>query len=226
LKKQIVVVGLGRFGISVSAALARAGHDVMALDTDAEKVRAVASDVTHAVQVDGTSEAALKEVGIAGFDIAIVAVGSDIQSSVLATILVKRLGVKYVIARANNALHREILERIGADKVVSPELEMGIRIAHEASIGPVSDYMPLTPSYGVAKIEVRIDMAGRTLGEWGLGPRGKSHIPVLLIQRDKEIIVSPGEDEIAKYGDVLVVSAADDRLESFLAEVKPRRETP
>jgi trk system potassium uptake protein TrkA len=223
MKKQIVVVGLGRFGTSVATALSRAGHDVLALDTDGDRVQRASSEVTHAVQADATNEDVLKELGIGNFDIAIVAVGSAVQNSVLSTIIMKRLGVRYVISRANNALHKEILERIGADKVVSPELEMGVRTAHEAIIGAVSDYMPVTSGYGVAKIEVRIDMAGRTLADLELGSEGKLKIAVLLIQREKEVIVTPRESEIVKYGDLLIVSASDDRFESFLAKVKPNK---
>jgi trk system potassium uptake protein TrkA len=221
MKKQIVVIGLGRFGTSVATALSRAGHDVLALDNDSEKVQRVSSEVTHAAQADATNEDILKELGISNFNVAIVALGSAVQNSVLSTILLKRLGVRYVISRANNDLHKEILERIGADKVVSPELEMGVRTAHEVIIGAVSDYMPVTSGYGIAKIEVHIDMAGRTLADLELGSEGKSRIAVLLIQREKEIIVTPHESEIVKYGDILIVSASDDRFESFLAKVKP-----
>jgi trk system potassium uptake protein TrkA len=118
MKKQIVVIGLGQFGTSLATTLACLGHDVLALDRNEKEVQNVASQVTHAVQVDATNETLLKELGVGNFDIAIVGIGSRIESSVLATILVKKLGVPYVIARADSELHGSILEKIGADRVV------------------------------------------------------------------------------------------------------------
>lgn len=216
--KQIVVAGLGRFGISLAATLSRLGHDVLALDRDGDKVQTAASQVTHAVQAEATNEAALRELGIGNFDIAVVAIGSDIQSSVLTTILLKRLGIPYVIARANNDLHGDILEKIGADKVVYPEHEMGERIAHEAILGDIGGYMSLTPGYGVAKFQVKPFCAGQCLSDLGAGPRGRLAIAVLLIQRGKEVIVTPRESQTIDAGDVLIISGDDDKLAEFLAK--------
>jgi trk system potassium uptake protein TrkA len=112
MKKQIVVIGLGRFGVSVARTLYTVGHDVLAIDTDEKTVQAVAAEITHAIQADGTNENVLRELGISNFDIAIVAIGAAVESSVLTTILLKKLGVPYVIARADNELHGSILEKI------------------------------------------------------------------------------------------------------------------
>ena len=112
MKKQIVVIGLGRFGTSLATTLACLGHDVLALDRNEKEVQNVASQVTHAVQVDATNEAVLQELGVGNFDIAIVGIGSRIESSVLITILMKKLGVPYVIAKADTELHGSILEKI------------------------------------------------------------------------------------------------------------------
>jgi trk system potassium uptake protein TrkA len=222
--KQIVVVGLGRFGISLAATLSRIGHDVLALDRDAEIVQNAASQVTHAVHAEASNEAALRELGIGNFDIAVVAIGSDIQSSVLTTILLKRLGIPYVIARANNDLHGDILEKIGADKVVYPEHEMGERVGHEATLGDIAGYMSLIPGYGIAKVEAKPVFVGKTLADLGVGPRGRFGVAVLLIQRGKEVIVTPRESETIATGDVLVISGNDDKLGEFLAKAMPNGE--
>lgn len=216
--KQIVVVGLGRFGISLAATLSRLGHDVMALDRDSEIVQSAASQVTHAVHAEASNEAALRELGIGNFDIAVVAIGSDIQSSVLTTILLKRLGIPYVIARADNDLHGDILEKIGADKVVYPESEMGERIGHEVTVGDIAGYMSLIPGYGIAKVEAKPAFVGLSLSDLGVGPKGRLGVAVLLIQRGKEVIVTPRESETINAGDVLVISGNDDKLGEFMAK--------
>jgi len=222
MKRQVVVIGLGRFGVSLARTLCDLGHDVLALDTDETKVQSISSCVTHAVQADATSEAILKELGIANFDVAIVAVGSEIQNSVLATILLKKLGVRYVIARAANELHGSILDKIGADKVVYPQTEMGIATAHALTLTDVLDYIPVASSYGVAKVTAPAYFVGKTLSELELGRTGKWGVAVLLLQREKEVVVTPDRSEIVKQGDVLIVSGSDDKLEELLSEARKK----
>jgi len=123
MKRQIVVIGLGRFGISLATTLIAEGHDVLAVDKDENRVQNIASQVTHAIQADATNESVLKELGVDNFDIAIVAMGSAIESSVLTTILLKKLGVKYVVARANDDLHGSILEKIGPTPWSTPSVK-------------------------------------------------------------------------------------------------------
>ncbi len=220
MKKQIVVVGLGRFGVSLAANMSKMGHDVLALDTDEQKVQSASGQVTHTVQADATNEAVLREVGAGNFDIAIVAIGTSVQNSVLATILLKKLGVPYVIARSSSDLHGEILDKIGADKVVYPERQMGQMIAHEAILGNVSEYMPVVPGYGIAKVETSPDFTGQTLSDLGVGPRGKLGVAALIIQREKNIIVTPDQNETIRQGDILIIAGNDDRLTDFLFKTK------
>lgn len=218
--KQIVVVGLGRFGIALATTLSRLGNDVLAVDQNLEIVQSVAAQVTHAVQAEASNEAALKELGIGNFDIAVVAIGSDdIQSSILVTILLKRLGIPYVIARANNDLHGEILNKIGADKVVFPEAEMGERIGHEAILGNIDGYMPIVTGYGIAKIKVTPELAGKSLFDLGMGPLGEFGIAVLLIQRGEEVHVTPTPDETIDGGDIIIISGSDTKIGEFIARV-------
>jgi trk system potassium uptake protein len=216
-------MGLGRFGVSVATTLYSMGNDVLAIDNDEKNVMNVASQMTHAAQADTTNEAVLKDLGIKDYDVAIVSMGSSIESSVLSTILAKKLGVKYVISRANNELHGNILERIGADIVVHPEREMGIRTAHNMTVRDATDYMPVNHSYGIAKMKALPCLVGKTLSEIGFGPRGKYEVAVLILQRKNEATVSPELGETVKEGDVLIVSGVDERIEKLLDDAKNKK---
>lgn len=224
MKKQIVVVGLGRFGISIARTLYSIGHDVLAIDTDEKTVQSISTEITHAIQADGTNETVLRELGIGNFDIGIVAIGAAVESSVLSTILLKKLGIPYVIARADNELHGSILEKIGADKVVYPEQEMGARVAQVVTLTEVSYYMPLVPGYGVARMTAPAYLVGEKLTDLGFGPKGKWEVAVVLIQREKEIIVTPSQQETIKEGDVLVVAGNNDNLEKLMQVAKKASE--
>jgi trk system potassium uptake protein len=223
MKKQIAVIGLGHFGVSVATTLQSLGHDVLALDRNVKIVQNVAAQITNAIQADATNEAILKEMKIGDFDIAIVAIGSNLESSVLTTILLKKLGVRHIIARADEEVHGSILEKIGADLVIHPEREIGSRLAHGINLSDVSDYMPVVPGYGIAKLTALPYLAGQKLSALGFGPKGKWEVALLLIQRGKEIIVTPGQGETIEDGDVLIAAGKDDRIEKLLAEAKKNK---
>jgi trk system potassium uptake protein TrkA len=225
MKRQIVVIGLGRFGISLATTLIAEGHNVLAVDKDENRVQNIASQVTHAVQADATNESVLKELGVDNFDIAIVAMGSAIESSVLTTILLKKLGVKYVVARANDDLHGSILEKIGADTVVYAEREMGARIAHGVTLIEVSDYMTIVQGYGIAKFRVPSHLVGDSLSSLGFGHTGEWEVAALLIQREKEVIVTPGMSEKLQEGDVIILAGGDDKMEKMLSEFREKKDT-
>jgi trk system potassium uptake protein TrkA len=219
MEKQVVIIGLGRFGISLANSLTSIGLDVLALDINEQKVQSVAAKITHAVHADATDETVLDELGVRNFDIAVVAIGSDIQSSVLATVLLKKLGISYVVARANNMLHGEILKKIGADKVVFPEYESGIRASHEVLLRGVLDYFPVAPRYGITSIEAHTEFIDQSLTKLGFGPKSKDNIAVLIIRRGNEIIINPSMSEIIKPGDELIVAGSDKNLEALLARL-------
>jgi trk system potassium uptake protein len=223
MKRQVLIIGLGRFGISLATTLFRMGHDVMAVDEDEKKVQNLSSQITHTVQADATDEAVLRELGVSNFDVAIVTMGEAIQNSVLCTILLKKLGVRYVIARAENDLHGTILDKIGVDKVVYPEREMGIRVAHSLILTDVQDYIPVAPSYGVSKVAISPYFVGKSLSDIGLGRGARWGLAVLLIQRGKEVIVTPDRAEIVRQGDVLILAGSDEKLEQFMAETKKHK---
>lgn len=218
MKLQVAIIGLGRFGTSLANTLFGMGHDVLVLDNDEKRIQTVASRITYAVRGDATSETVLRGLGLGKYDVAIVAIGSKIEDSVLTTILLKRLGVRYVVARAENELHAVILDKIGADKVVSPEQEMGSRLAHELASARVLDYMMVTQGYGVGKVTVPPHFVGKALSELGLGRGGKWGIAVLLIQREKEVLVAPDRTEVVRRGDVLLLAGQDVKLEELFTE--------
>jgi len=214
MKKQVAVIGLGRLGIALATTLHTLGHDVLALDIDEKNVQDMTSQVTRSIQADATDETTLRELGIGNFDIAIVTT-SEIESSVLTTVLLKKLGVGYIIARAENELHGSILEKIGANKVVYPEREMGTMIAHVLTLGDVIDYIPVTTEYGVVKLIAPPSFVGQTLSGLGFGSKGKWKVAVLLILRKQEVTITPSSAEVVKLGDALVLSGNWDSLEEL-----------
>ena len=217
MSKQVVVVGLGRFGSSLSRTLYEIRHDVLGIDSREKAVQDLLGHATYSVQADATNEVALRELGVSNFDVGIVAVGSDIQASVMATVLLKRLGVPFVMGRAQSELHASTLEKVGADRVVLTESEMGVRVAHSISYPDVLDYMTLAPAHGVSKLKPPDKFVGQTLEDVGLGPKGKYGINILVIRRGTDIIVNPDRFERIQNGDIFVAIGKDDQMEQLKA---------
>jgi trk system potassium uptake protein TrkA len=224
MKKQVAVIGLGRFGFSLASTLHEAGHEVLAIDRDEARVQEISSFVTHAVQADATNEAVLAELGLKNFDVAMVAMGAAIESSVLCTILLRNLGVKYVVARADHDLHGSILKKIGANWVVMPEREKGVDVAHVIALPEVRDYMQLDEESGVSRLMSPKYMVGRTLKQLGFGQSGKSEVAVLALQREGSLTISPAMSEKVQVGDGLVLCGSDENLERLLE--KARKDYP
>lgn len=212
-RKQIVVIGLGHFGSSVARTLSELGHEVLGIDRNADAVNAAADFTTQSIQADATSEAVLKEMEVRNFDIGVVSVADDVKSSILVTLLLKRLGVRWVVAKASDELHGEILQRIGADRVVLPETETGVRVAHGLAVPALVDYLRVIPGYGVSKLVAPAAMAGKSLGDLRL--KGPAGLTIMLLARGEELILSPGRDEIVRQGDLLVIAGEDERIETL-----------
>ncbi len=211
-KKQIVVIGLGRFGSSLARSLAELGHEVLALDRDMARVEDAAEFVTHAAQVEATDEDALRKMGVGDFDIGAVAIASDIKSSILITVLLKRLGVRMVVSKAQDALHGEILTKVGADRVVYPERETAIRIAHGFVAPDLLDYLEVAPGYGIATLRVSADFS--SLGLTVADLKKKFAVTALVLRRGGELTLNPSSGEVLRHGDLLVIAGEDGRLES------------
>ncbi|HHY98151.1 MAG TPA: TrkA family potassium uptake protein [Firmicutes bacterium] len=208
--KQFAVIGLGRFGEGVARTLSRLGCQVLAIDDDPEKVQHMANIVTHAVQANATDEDALKSLGIRNVDVAVVSIGEDIESSILATLILKDLGIKFVVAKAHDELHGKVLERVGADRVIYPERDMAIRVATSLVSGNILDYIELSPEFTIAEIISPPEFVGKSLRE--LNIRAQFGINVVAIRSQGRIKVSPGADDKINEGDILVLIG---RTESF-----------
>ncbi|MFT9497130.1 potassium channel family protein [Anaerosolibacter sp.] len=201
--KQYAVIGCGRFGASVARTLYETGHDVLAIDQDEDVIQELADSVTHAVQMDATDESSLRSLGVRNFDVAVIAIGSDIQSSILITLLAKELGVKYVVAKAQNELHAKILYKTGADRVVLPEREMGVRVAHSLVSSNILDYIELAPDYSIAEITPLKEWIGKNLKDIDI--RVKYGVTIMAIKRKAEINISPSAQDVICHDDVIVV---------------------
>ena len=219
--KQFVIIGLGRFGSSVARTLSDLGNDVLAIDKDEDIVQEISDEVTHAVQLDATDENALRSLGIRNFDVAVVTIGDNIQASIMATLLVKELGVKYIIAKAQSDLHSKVLYKIGADRVVLPEKEMGIRVAHNLVSTNILDYIELSPDYSVIEIQASENWSGKTLSDLGL--RSKYGINIMAIKRGDDVNISPLAEDIIEADDIIVaIGSGEDlsRIEGVVVNTK------
>ncbi|AOZ87447.1 potassium transporter Trk [Bacillus xiamenensis] len=209
MKKEYAVIGLGRFGGSICKALSEEGLEVMAMDMNEDRVNEYAKIASHAVIGDSTDESVLKNLGIRNFDHVIVAIGENIQASILTTIMLKELGVKMVTVKAQNDYHEKVLNKIGADRIVHPERDMGRRIAHKIISNNVLDYLELSDEYSLIEIVANSRLAGHSLLD--LDIRARYGINIVAIKRGKEVIVSPLADEMIQKEDILIVigSVAD-----------------
>ena len=207
--KQFVIIGLGRFGSSVAKTLYALGHDVLAIDSNEDIVQEISDSVTHAVQMDATDENALRTLGLRNFDVAVVTIGANIQASVMATLLVKDMGIKYIIAKGNSDLHAKVLYKIGADRVILPEKDMGVRVAHNLVSSSILDYIELSPDYSIIEIESPKEWYGKSMKELSL--RSKYGINVMAIKRNNEVNISPDADDVINKDDIVVaIGSAED----------------
>lgn len=213
-KQQVVVVGLGRFGSNVARTLYQLGHDVMAIDSNEERVQAMMGEVTYPVTGDATLESVLRELGVHNFDIGIVAIGTNVEASIMVTVLFQTMNIPYIVARAHSQLHGNTLRRLGCNRVVHAEEEMGTRVAHNLFNPDVEEYMELGPNYGVSRLQVPDRFTNMTLKEAGFaGVRDKYGIAVMALRRGDDITLSPDPDERLRPGDVLVITGRDDLVE-------------
>ena len=211
--KQYAIIGMGRFGSSVARTLTSMGFEVLAVDHSEERIQEVISFVTHAVIADTTDEEALRSLGIRNFDVVVVAIGQDIQSSILTSIILKDLGVPMLVVKAQNELHGKVLTKIGADKVVYPERDMGMRVAHNLVSPNVLDYIELSQDYGMTEITARPNMVGKTLRD--LHIRAKYGCNVMAIKRRGKMNIAPRAEDAIEQDDILVVIGHNDDLRKF-----------
>jgi trk system potassium uptake protein len=203
MSRQFVVIGCGRFGQSVAIKLSEMGSEVMVVDDNEEIIQNISDKVTYAVQADATDENAIKALGIRNFDVAIVTIGSDIQSSILVTLLVKEMGIKHIISKAQSAAHAKVLYKIGANRVVFPEKEMGIKVAKGLLSSNVLELIDLAPEFSILEISMIDQWIGKSLVD--INMRREFSISVIAIRRGDDIDINVEPDRVLLKDDVLVV---------------------
>lgn len=211
-KKQFLVLGLGRFGASLAESLCRMGHEVLAVDAREDRVAEIASHVTQAIQADATDENALEALGH-HYDAAVVAIGTDVRASVLVTVLCKERGIPCVIAKAVDELHARVLRKVGADRVVFPERDMGERVAKSMVLPNILDMAELSGEYRLAEVRVPAAWAGKTLVE--INVRRNFGVSVLAIHRGETFMASPGAEARLQTGDVLLVLGRQKEIDAI-----------
>ncbi|MFC1624422.1 potassium channel family protein [Candidatus Omnitrophota bacterium] len=219
--RQFAVIGLGRFGWSVAKTLSGKGHQVLAIDEDEELVQEASDFATEAVQVDSTDEKALKAVGIMNVDVAIVGIGTNLEASVLTTLILKELGVQHIVARAVTDEHGKVLEKVGATKVVFLERDMGSRIANSLISPSILEHIELSPEFSIMETVPPKEFIGKSIRD--LDVRAKYGFNIIGVRRRKdesiegpgELNVSPKADYIVKQGDIFVIIGANENLDKF-----------
>ena len=210
--KSYIVIGLGRFGREVARRLCELGNEVLAMDTENELVQQISDDVTHAVVGDARDKDVLRALGAKDFDCGIVAIGASLGNSVLATMNLKELGVPYVVCKAHDETHRQVLKKLGADRVVIPEQEQAERLARSMSSHNVLDYIELSEDYGIIEVPAPNPWQEKSLLD--LNIRAKLGVNILAVKRGNDFIVSPAADFRILQGDILVVLGDTAALEA------------
>jgi trk system potassium uptake protein TrkA len=201
--KSFAIFGLGRFGTSIANTLSNMGCEVLAVDKIEDRLNNISPKITYAVLGDATDEQFLKKIGIKNFDTAIVAIGEDIQSSILVTVLLKETGVKYVLAKAKSELHSRVLYKVGADMVILPEKEMGIRVAHSLLSKNLFELIELSPENSIVEIVCPKNWEGKSIKD--LNIRVKYGVSIIAVKRHDKVIVSPKANHIFEGDELLVI---------------------
>ncbi len=200
--KQYAVIGLGKFGTSIAETLCRLGEDVLGVDVDMERVSLASERITHAVQANATDESVIRSLGLRNFDVVIVTIG-EIQPSIMVTLLCKECGVGRLIAKANDELHAKILLKIGADTVVNPERDMGMRLARNLISPNILEDIELSPDYRLMEIKPGKGWAGKSLKQLNL--RALYGINVMSIKTGDQVNINPSANDVVGDNDLLLI---------------------
>lgn len=201
--KEFVVLGLGLFGQSVAEELFKSGAEVLAVDINADRVDEIQNRVTHAVQADASDPDVLEELGVQNFDTAIVTIGTDLKASSVITMLLRDLGVPTIVAKAQDEMHGRMLQKLGADRIIYAERDMGRRVAHSLISGNILDYIVVSDDFALVEIEPLPMWLNRSLGELNL--RKKPGVNVIAILTDDVVRVTLDADTVIRSGDRLLV---------------------
>ena len=214
--KQYLVIGCGRFGSSVAKKMCQLGNEVMVIDKDEDSINNIAELVTHTAIVDVTEERDLKSIGLGNFDVVIVAISSDIRESIMATVMAKEMGVPKVVCKAKDELQAKVLYKIGADKVVFPERDMGIRLAYNLASENILDQINLDPEYSIMEIVTPQNWVGKTIIELNL--RAKYDITVLAVKTQSGLKVMPSPNYKMQEKNILIIIGNTDKISDIILE--------
>ena len=212
--KQYIVIGCGRFGSSVAKKMCQLGNEVMVIDKDEDSIENIAEQVTHTAIVDVTDERDLKSIGLGNFDVVIVAISSDIRASIMATIMAKEMGVPKIVCKAKDELQAKVLYKIGADKVVFPERDMGIRLAYNLASENILDQINLDPEYSIMEIVTPTNWVGKTIIELNL--RAKYDITVLAVKTTSGLKVMPSPNYKMQEKNILIIIGNTDKISDII----------
>lgn len=215
MNKQFVVLGLGSFGASVAVTLQKLGCDVVAVDQDMELVSDIAEKVTYAMQADIENPKLLESLGSRNFDGMVVASSENLEGSILATLAAKEMGIPYILCKAHNERHAQVLRKIGADAVVFPEEEMGRKIAKNLVSANLADWIELSPDYSIVETAIPKRWVGKTLKE--LDVRRAYEVNVVGIKEEEEgrVEITPDPDLPLRDGMILMLIGANEALEKI-----------
>src|SRR5512136_707993 len=215
-KRTFAVIGMGRFGSAMATTLTKLGHEVIGIDSDEENVARISDFVAQAIQLDATDEKALRASGIQDVDVAVISIGERIDSSLLVVMLVKELGIPTIIAKAITPLHGRILERLGVSRVIFPERDMAVRVAHSLVVPNVLDYIELSRDFSIVELPAPPEFVGRTLKELALRPM--YGLTLIAIKRASAAAggettnVAPAAEDRIEAGDVLSLLGPNERV--------------
>lgn len=212
-RMQYAVIGLGRFGSSLAKELMKLGYEVLGIDRREPMVDEMSGVLTHTVLAECNDEEVLKSLGIRNFDCVVIAIGDDIQASILAAILCKELGVKKVVAKAMSDLHGKVLEKIGVDRVIFPERDMGVRVAHQLASPSLLDYIELSNDYTIAELSVSKKISGITLKD--LNTRARYGCSIVAINKKEGVIIAPTAEDVVHEKDIMVIIGTNQQIERF-----------
>jgi trk system potassium uptake protein TrkA len=212
MAKEFLVIGLGRFGGGLAETLVGMGHGVLGVDSDPKAVQDLAGVLTHVVEADSTSEAAMRQLGAEDFETAVVAIGTEIEASILTTSVLSDLGVGRIVAKAVTEAHGRILERVGAHRVVFPERDMGVRVGHSLA-GSILDYFELDPAFAIVETSAPKELVGRTLAAAEV--RKRYGITVVCVKPGGGSFTYATPETVVAEGDILVVAGEKRRAEAF-----------
>lgn len=209
---EFVVVGLGRFGTSVARTLTRMGHTVLAIDNDEEIVQSLATVLPNVIALDATSIDALRQAGADSFDMGVVCTGS-FEANILATVHLRQLGLTRLIAKAQTMTERDVLLQVGADEVILPEFEAGLRLGRRLANANVVDFLEMVDDVSVAEVIAPRSTWGRSLAETDV--RGRYGLTVIAVRRGEAVVISPPADFVFQQDDILVMLGKLENAERF-----------